>query len=322
MANEIKTRDPQAKLYHKDYLTWINNTVVWLGTQVAEPDYPAHLAPDLAPLIPPFAAALDSWHVLNELAIGRNEIFTNIFDALRDQLQLIKESLPTVADEPPVLAEFGIDAALSRDRDEFYIQAKAANDHWAVVSAEPQFAPLVADFGIFTGLYADFVAAKENYYTTFNASQQAQNDVLTTRAAIHECEREIFGWYRARHKNGTDEWWTATWWGTTSGGEEPPAPEWPDWPGPVEASAEQIDEGLVRLTYSGLNGGKTLRIDRLKQGDADYVPVTDGLPLDDPEEVMPFDDNHLDKKKYTYKLTPFDEVGNPGTPALVEVTVS
>jgi len=101
---------------------------------------------------------------------------------------------------------------------------------------------------------------------------------------------------------------------------DPPL-DWPDWPGPVVASAEQIDEGLVRLTYSGLNGGKTLRIDRLKQGDADYVLVTDGLPLDDPEEVMPFDDNHLDKKKYTYKLTPFDEVGNPGTPALVEVTV-
>ena len=80
---------------------------------------------------------------------------------------------------------------------------------------------------------------------------------------------------------------------------QPPL-DWPDWPGPVEASAEQIDEGLVRLTYSGLNGGKTLRIDRLKQGEADYVLVTQGLPLDDPEEVMPFDDNHLEKKKYTY----------------------
>ena len=97
MANEIKTRDPQAELYHNDYLTWINNTVDWLGTQVAEADYPAHLAPNLAPLVPAFADALDSWHTLNELAIGRNEIFTNVFDALRNQLQLIKESLPTVA---------------------------------------------------------------------------------------------------------------------------------------------------------------------------------------------------------------------------------
>ena len=102
---------------------------------------------------------------------------------------------------------------------------------------------------------------------------------------------------------------------------QPPL-DWPDWPGPVEASAEQIDEGLVRLKYSGLNGGKTLRIDRLKQGDADYVLVTQGLPLDDPEEVMPFDDNHLDKKKYTYKLTPFNEAMEAGVPVLVEVTVS
>ena len=36
MANEIKTRDPQAELYHKDYLTWINITVDWLGTQVGD----------------------------------------------------------------------------------------------------------------------------------------------------------------------------------------------------------------------------------------------------------------------------------------------
>ena len=97
MANEIKTRDPQADLYHNDYLTWINNTVVWLGTQVAEADYPAHLAPNLAPLVPAFAGALDAWHTLNELANGRNEIFTTAFDNLRSQLQLIKESLPTVA---------------------------------------------------------------------------------------------------------------------------------------------------------------------------------------------------------------------------------
>ena len=37
---------------------------------------------------------------------------------------------------------------------------------------------------------------------------------------------------------------------------------------------------------------------------------------------MPFDDNHLDKKKYTYKLTPFDEEMEAGVPSLVEVTVS
>jgi len=105
-------------------------------------------------------------------------------------------------------------------------------------------------------------------------------------------------------------------------GDPEPGVEWPDWPGPVVASAEQIDEGLVRLKYSGLNGGKTLRIERLKQGDADYVLVTQGLPLDDPEEVMPFDDDHLDKKKYTYKLTPFNEAMEAGVPVLVEVTVS
>jgi len=54
---------------------------------------------------------------------------------------------------------------------------------------------------------------------------------------------------------------------------------------------------------------------------ADYVLVTDSLTIDDPEKVMPFDDTHLDKKKYTYKQTQFDEGGNPGLSALIEVTV-
>ena len=104
-------------------------------------------------------------------------------------------------------------------------------------------------------------------------------------------------------------------------GDPEPGVDWPDWPGPVEGSAEQIDEGLVRITHSGLNGGKTLLLERLKHGEVEYVIVTDGLPIDDPEEVMPFDDNHLEKGTYTYKLTPFDEAGNPGVPLEIDITV-
>ena len=45
-----KTRDPSKELYHTDYLTWIRNVAEWLTGEVGKPDYPAHLAPNLAPL--------------------------------------------------------------------------------------------------------------------------------------------------------------------------------------------------------------------------------------------------------------------------------
>ncbi len=47
---------------------------------------------------------------------------------------------------------------------------------------------------------------------------------------------------------------------------------------------------------------------------ADYVSVTDGLPIDDPEELTTFDDDHLEKRKYTYRLTPFNEAMEAGVP--------
>lgn len=102
---------------------------------------------------------------------------------------------------------------------------------------------------------------------------------------------------------------------------QPPV-EWPDWPGPVEASVEQVGEGWVRITYSGLNGGKTLRIERLKQGEAEWTIEAEGLPLDDPEDPFAFDDSGLEKRKYTYRLTPFNEAMEAGTPVEIEIQIN
>ena len=99
------------------------------------------------------------------------------------------------------------------------------------------------------------------------------------------------------------------------GGEtEPPAPEWPDWPGPVEGAIEQVAEAEVRIIYTGLNGGKTLMIERMMQGEAEYTIITQGLPLDDPEDPFSFDDTNLEKKKYSYRLVPFNEAMEAGVP--------
>jgi len=321
----VKSRYPDRDFSHRPYLLWLQRVYAWLLTQVGESDYPSHEVGDLPPLIAALESALNNWESLHGIATDRSKFYTDASDALRKQLQLLKQIIPTVID-PHVMGSFGLDKSLPDSRDELGGVAEICIMHWNEViggGVPVEYQPLEPQFNALITLYGDFETLRTNYYDSYNIAQQAQDDVIAAREACHAKERDIFNWYNGFHPDSEAEWWTSTEWGTSSGGsgggEEP---EWPDWPGPVEASAEQIDEGLVRITYSGLNGGKTLRIDRLKQGDADYVLVTQGLPLDDPEEVMPFDDNHLDKKKYTYKLTPFDEVGNPGTPALVEVTVS
>jgi len=49
--------------------------------------------------------------------------------------------------------------------------------------------------------------------------------------------------------------------------------------------------------------------------------VADSLPIATPEDIMTFDDSHVPNGKYTYKATPFSALGEPGTPAQVDVIV-
>jgi len=315
-----KSRFPQ-HLGWEDFLSFMRELIMWLMSQVGDPDHQPSFEVGMEAKVDDYEAALTTYKMKKDLSPEKKKLKDAAIKVLRVALTRVKDTLPVFFANPDILGQFGIAGSIETDEDELYIQASGCMGHWAMVSGDPEFAPLVPDFTVAQTAFDDFVAKRQDFTLTFQAMQAAQNDMEELRIPIQEQERKIFDWYRSRHSDSNDPWWTDTPWGTSSG-EEPPAPDWPDWPGPVEASAEQIDEGLVRITFSGLNGGKTLRIDRLKQGDADYVLVTQGLPLDDPEEVMPFDDNHLDKKKYTYKLTPFDEVGNPGMPALVEVTVS
>jgi len=319
-----KTRYPQ-KLNWQDYATFMSVELLpWLTLQVGQPDYMGSLVTGLEAKVNAYLDALALFIEKDTLAPERRKLLSEKFKALREALIQIKMTLPVFFNDPSILGEFGLSVNITNDEDDMFVVAKNCLAHWDLVKLLPEYAELVPDFTALQALFDDYNATRALYTLTFQEAQIAQNDMVTTREVCHEHERKIFFWYRSRYRDPKDEWWTESPWGRTSSSSssEPPAPVWPDWPGPVEASAVQIGEGLVRITFSGLNGGKTLRIERLKQGDADYVLVTQGLPLDDPEEVMPFDDDHLDKKKYTYKLTPFDEGGNPGTSALVGVTVS
>jgi len=323
MPDAIKTRYPQ-KLYHKDYFTFVTNVSTWCDNHAGDPDYPAHLTVGFSDKVDALGEALDIWDGLDQAQKGKSAIFTDRATLIAKQLQLIKDLLPTTIDNPPVLADFGLDRKIPEDRDDLFFVAQTCVGHWVDITGggvPPEYTPLEGDFVTLQSMFTAFETAKSEHFAAMNAAQEAQNDVLTTREACNEQERKIFNWYGARYSDPKDEWWTGTWWGASGGGGEPPAPEWPDWPGPVEASIEQIDEGLVRITYSGLNGGATLTIERMMQGESEWTLCAAGLPIDDPENLTTFDDGHLDKKKYVYKLTPFNEDEDRGTAVEIEIDV-
>lgn len=224
---DVKTRDPQKDLYHTDYKNWLIKVDDWLGDNAAEPDYPSHLAPWLTALITALETALDDWDNKNEDQSGKNKVYTTKAKEVRENLIKLKMSLPTVMPDPPVLSEFGLARNIPRDRDEIQQMAVGVVNEWNTVSdpaVPPEYAPLEADFVAFLALYQAFIDARDDYNNRYNEAQVAQNAVLDARAACHDVERKIFNWYRARHQDSTDEWWTGTWWGATYGKDGIPAP--------------------------------------------------------------------------------------------------
>lgn len=324
----LKTRRFR-ELTDDDFMRWNKDDVVpWLNAHHSDPDH-APMDMDYEPLAVAFALALQDYNTKKGIAKTRTSEIAAPSKQLRDTLIGVRRMLPQLfGGNENVLAEFGLVEPISQDDDKMLLAARECRDHWADVSLEPEYAALAFLLNTVAGAITALEDARLASSAAAQARDAAQNTKDFTYRATIDKIAQIFNWYRGLYVSPEDERWQATPFGATYGGSggsepgEPGAPEWPDWPGPVEASAVQVGDGWVRITFSGLNGGKTLRIERLRQGDTDYVLVTQGLPLDDPEEVMPFDDTNLDKKKYTYKLTPFDGHGNPGTPLLIEVTVS
>jgi len=295
----------------------------FLASENSLPNRPEHLVAMQANLADAFHVKLDEYRYARNAQKIATTAFGEAAKTVREKLRWMKMALPGLTPgSAEILVPFGLDSDVSADNDKMKNFADVVFAHWQTVRDEPLFAPFQSNIDALESDLNAYVVTQANQNAAIQTAQLLQNEKDEARKQSEGVLDALIDWYRIYYKSPQDEYWTQTPWGKSSGEGEPPAPVWPDWPGPVEASAVQIGEGLVRITFSGLNGGKTLRIERLKQGDADYVLVTQGLPLDDPEEVMPFDDDHLDKKKYTYKLTPFDEGGNPGTSALVGVTVS
>jgi hypothetical protein len=306
-----------------NYAIFVKQVKNFMADDSSADGRPDHMVAQQATLADAYIAIHDAVNSAKNDQIDASKKASDVLDEIEEKLRWFQLTLPTLTPgDDSILYQFGLQKSIPVKKAEIRDMGDSVNEQWQEVRGQALYAPIRAEGDKLADLLTEHETQEDIQIAMAQEYSQRQEEREVARREHHVIERAIFNWYRGLHQDPYESWWTNTPWGRAGGGgEEPPALEWPDWPGPVEASAEQIDEGLVRITYSGLNGGKTLRIDRLKQGDADYVLVTDGLPLDDPEEVMPFDDDHLDKKKYTYKLTPFDEAMEAGLPALVEVTV-
>ena len=164
-----KTRRPATELSHADYLGWIKNVRKWLDKRAGEPDYPSHLAAGFAALVDEYAIWVGKWASLRSSAKGKNTTLADAYKKLRDQIILIKKVLPTVAENPPVLGQFGISGRIPRDRDDIYIMARSCLNSWAELCdpvVPPEFMPMQPEFAALQTKFSDFVGARSDYNTT------------------------------------------------------------------------------------------------------------------------------------------------------------
>jgi hypothetical protein len=321
-----KSRDPR-DLSHDDLVTWSKDEIDWLADHAGELDLTPR-AGDFPPLAAAYEDAYNAEIAPQQYAPLLHDQLEDLEKPLLYVLRLLRVRIPLLPDvEEPSLAPFGLGDEVPTDWDKLIGVATVCRAHWLDISGggvPPEFAAV-------SGNMAEMVVAADAFITKHAAYRAAIGDKQDAvayknqcREALLECEREIFHWYRAAHPKADDSWWSSTPWGTSSGssgGGEPGGPAWPEWPGPVELAVAQVAHELVRITFSGVQGGVTVTIDRLKQGDTTWFVVIDGLPIDDPEYVVPFDDAHVPKGKWTYRVTPFNALGEAGIAALAEVTV-
>jgi len=258
-----KSRRPYDFGYN-DYLDWTKWLKTWLNDHSGDPDYPSHLIAEYDAAVVAYEAALIDYKAKKEAPIGKSELYDAKSKAVYDKLLTIKIALPTVVEEPDVLSEFGLSSALSRDREDVYVLVQVVLGRWAVVSADPVYAPMVADFNELILLSGEFTSAHDDYYSAYDAMQQAQNALVAAKETLSQAERKIFTWYRSRYTKGTEEFWTGTPWGASGGGsggggEEPggEVPEIPDKPEGVYANfmTEPVTAMLVGCGKYGEHTG-------------------------------------------------------------------
>ncbi len=217
-----KSREPQ-RLGNADYGKWFEQMFDLKTREVAAGTWPTHLDTDLDAL----AAAM--WDVWDDYDRQNNELRETTYPAYNEasktvmkRLQSFRELLPTLFDgDDAVLGEFGISREIPRDKEDLFTVASGCIEHWNDINVPPpppEYLPVEAMFAEFAVEYDAFQAAYTAYIAKTRDVEEAQNLFLEKREACHHAERLIFHWYKGLHLDGDDEWWTATPWGTVSGG--------------------------------------------------------------------------------------------------------
>jgi len=140
----------------------------------------------------------------------------------------------------------------------------------------------------------------------------AETLVDATRKPCHRAERLVFKWFRGIHLDPQEKWWEDTPWGKSSGEGEPPAPEWPDWPGPV--AGFEVNLIALPLTteiiFSRIFDYPKCVLEREQEGMGMWEYITE-YNLEE-EEILPFRDNVPYPGKLHYRATPFNAAGEVG----------
>lgn len=206
-----------------DFLTFMKDFLQWLADEVGKPDYRASVVAGLDVKFAALETAIVQYSTLKSHVPELHKLLEEKGKAIRTALQSMKTLLPVFFPDPAIVGEFGLAVEIKLDFDDLYVIGQSCMTHWDEVSADPAYAEVAPDFAELQVVFDDFVAARTEWVTADQALDEAQNTILATRADCEEQEREIFNYYRAKHPNPKDEWWTDSPWGRTgeSGGPSP-----------------------------------------------------------------------------------------------------
>ena len=212
-----------------DFLTFVKDMVTWLLGEVGKPDYRASVVAGFDLKVAALETAVLAYSTLQSYAPELHKVLDEKAKAIRTALQSMKTLLPVFFPDPAIVGEFGLAGEIELDNDDLYVKGQACLAHWGEVSADPDYASVITDFAELQVVFDEFVAARADWVSSDQALDEAQNTILTERANVEEQERDIFTYYRAKHPDTKDEWWTDSPWGRTGGsgggGEQLPTPE-------------------------------------------------------------------------------------------------
>ncbi len=232
-----------------DFLTFAKDMVTWLVGEVGKPDYQASVVAGFDLKVAALEAEIVAYSTLQSHVPELHRILDAKAKAIQTALQSMKTLLPVFFADPAIVGEFGLAVEIKLDNDDLYVIGQACLTHWGEVSADPAYAEVVTDFAELQTVFDEFMAARAGWVLSDQALDEAQNTILAERATVEEQERNIFNYYRSKHHDPKDEWWTDSPWGRT-GDSNAPSGEI-GVPANLQATLEGAD---VRISWSAVEG--------------------------------------------------------------------